>query len=188
MRTSEASVSSRERYAAIWRGVTISRSRFGPRSCSTVRLKCSATVATTCSGSRMRFGFGYTASFKTRAASSIVTGIPLSRPTATRRVRAPSSSRTLLCTRRATCSTTSFATMTPLSSALARKIAMRVSRSGDEMSAMRPHSNRERRRSSSNEISFGVRSDVNTICFPAECSALNVWKNSSCVRSLSARN
>ena len=101
---------------------------------------------------------------------------------------APSSSRTLLCTRRATCSTTSSATITPLSSALLRKMAMRVSRSGEEMSAIKPHSKRERRRSSRSEISFGVRSEVITICLPAECSALKVWKNSSCVRSLSAMN
>ena len=34
----------------------------------------------------------------------------------------------------------------------------------------------------------GGRSLVITICFCASCSALKVWKNSSCVRSLPARN
>ncbi len=44
---------------------------------------------------------------------------------------------------------------------------MRVSRSGGWMSVIRPHSNRERRRSSSVAISFGGRSDEITICLPA---------------------
>ncbi len=48
-----------------------------------------------------------------------------------------------------------------------RRIAMRVSRSGGWMSVIRPHSNRERRRSSSVAISFGGRSDEITIWRPA---------------------
>ena len=48
-----------------------------------------------------------------------------------------------------------------------RRIAMRVSRSGGWMSVISPHSKRERRRSSSVEISRGGRSDEITICEPA---------------------
>jgi hypothetical protein len=55
-------------------------------------------------------------------------------------------------------------------------IATFISRSGGWMSAMSPHSNRERSRSSSVGISFGSASEVRTICFCASCSALNVWK------------
>ena len=73
-------------------------------------------------------------------------------------------------------------------SAFARRIAMRVSRSGAEMSAMSPHSKRERRRSSSCVIALGGRSLESTICLPSSWIALNVWKNSSCVPSLPAMN
>ena len=52
------------------------------------------------------------------------------------------------------------------------------------MSAMRPHSKREWRRSSMVGISLGGQSLVMTICFWASYRALNVWKNSSWVRSL----
>src|SRR5882724_1305965 len=55
------------------------------------------------------------------------------------------------------------------------------------MSATRPHSNREINRSSSPGISFGGRSEVSTICLCPSNSALNVWKNSSCVISLPSR-
>ena len=51
------------------------------------------------------------------------------------------------------------------------------------MSAISPHSKRERIRSSNVSISFGGLSDVKMICLPAEWRALNVWKNSSCVLS-----
>ena len=47
-----------------------------------------------------------------------------------------------------------------------RRIAMRVSRSGAWMSVRRPHSNRERSRSSSVAISRGGRSDEMMICAP----------------------
>ena len=47
-----------------------------------------------------------------------------------------------------------------------RRIAIRVSRSGGWMSVIRPHSKRERRRSSSVAISRGGRSDEITICAP----------------------
>ena len=73
-------------------------------------------------------------------------------------------------------------------SAFALRIAIRVSRSGAEMSAMRPHSKRERSRSSSWVIAFGGRSLEMTICLPSSWIALKVWKNSSCVPSLPAMN
>ncbi len=72
--------------------------------------------------------------------------------------------------------------------AFLRMIATFISRSGGWMSAIRPHSNRERSRSSSVGISFGSASEVTTICFCASWSALKVWKNSSCVESLPAMN
>ena len=105
------------------------------------------------------------------------------------RLSAPSSSRMLLMTLRAMNSSTSDADVARhCSSALARRMAMRVSRSGAVRSAIRPHSKRLRRRSSSVVISLGGRSDERTICLPSSWMALNVWKNSSCVRSLSAMN
>ena len=61
---------------------------------------------------------------------------------ATMRLSAPSSSRMLLTTLRAMNSMTSEPIGTPPSSALARRMAMRVSRSGAVRSAMRPHSKR----------------------------------------------
>ena len=45
-----------------------------------------------------------------------------------------------------------------------------------------------RQRSATSEISWGLRSAVRTICLWLSCSALNVWKNSSWVPSLPARN
>ena len=72
--------------------------------------------------------------------------------------------------------------------AFLRRIAMRVSRSGGWTSQMRPHSNRDRSRSSNPDSCFGGRSEVMTTCFVALCSALKVWKNSSCVCTLPARN
>jgi len=56
------------------------------------------------------------------------------------------------------------------------------------MSAMRPHSNRDRSLSSSVGISLGGRSDEMTICLLISWRALKVWKNSSFVLSLPARN
>ena len=63
-----------------------------------------------------------------------------------------------------------------------------VSKSGGWISAIRPHSNLFLSRSSRLLISFGGRSDTRTICLPALCRALNVWKNSSWVLSLPAIN
>ena len=64
-------------------------------------------------------------------------------------------------------STSGSVTAIPSVVTFLRRIAMRVSRSGGWMSVMSPHSNRERRRSSSVAISFGGRSDEITICRPA---------------------
>ena len=73
-------------------------------------------------------------------------------------------------------------------SAFFLRIAIRVSMSGGWMSAISPHSKRDRSRSSSAGISCGGRSLLITICFCASCSALNVWKNSFCVPSLPETN
>ena len=70
------------------------------------------------------------------------------------------------------------------------ELATLVSRSGGWMSyAISPYSKRLRRRSSDLGEFFGrERSLAITICFIDSCSALNVWKNSSWVRSLPVRN
>ena len=65
---------------------------------------------------------------------------------------------------------------------------MRVSRSGFEMSAIRPHSKRERSLSSSVGMSLGGLSEEMTICRLDSYSALKVWKSSSCVCSFPAMN
>ncbi len=65
---------------------------------------------------------------------------------------------------------------------------MRVSRSGACTSVMRPHSNRERIRSSKPVRCFGATSDVITTCLLWSCSVLNVWKKASCVESFPCRN
>src|SRR6185436_1951377 len=53
-------------------------------------------------------------------------------------------------------------------------------------SVTRPHLKRETRRSCSVGMSLGGLSEDSTICLPDWYSVLNVWKNSSCVRSLLA--
>ena len=65
---------------------------------------------------------------------------------------------------------------------------MRVSRSGAVRSAMRPHSKRLEPLLERQDRLRRGRSDDSTICLPSSWIALNVWKNSSCVRSLSAMN
>ena len=72
--------------------------------------------------------------------------------------------------------------------ALAAEIMETGKNPGDWMSTVRPHSNRERRRSSSVSISFGGLSEEIIICFLDSYNALNVWKNSSCVLSLPIMN
>ena len=67
-------------------------------------------------------------------------------------------------------------------------MAMRVSRSGFWMSAIRPISNRDRSLSSSVGISLGGRSDESMICFPLPWSSLKVWNTSCWVESLPAMN
>jgi len=44
------------------------------------------------------------------------------------------------------------------------------------MSAIKPHSKRERSRSSIELMSLGRQSDEMTICFPCSYRALNVWR------------
>ena len=65
---------------------------------------------------------------------------------------------------------------------------MRVSRSGACTSVMRPHSKRDRIRSSKPVRCFGGRSLVITTCLLWSCSVLKVWKNASCVSALPCRN
>src|SRR5437660_1366230 len=123
-----------------------------------------------------------------RAASSSSTCLWCTAANAWTRVSAPSSSRMLRWTLWAMKFKTSSGIRPPLSPSLEWRIASRVSKSGGWMSAMRPHTNLERNRSSSVGISLGGRSDEMTICLLISCSALKVWKNSSLVRSLPARN
>ena len=85
-----------------------------------------------------------------------LSGVPLRSLKASTRVRAPSSSRMLLCTRRAIISRYSGSTARPARSAFERRMATRVSKSGGWMSAVRPHSKRERRRSSSVTRALGA--------------------------------
>ena len=73
---------------------------------------------------------------------------------------------------------------TDSASAFFLRIATFVSRSGGWMSAIRPHSKRDRSRSSRDGISRGGQSLLMTSCFWASKSELNVWKNSVCVPSL----
>ena len=65
---------------------------------------------------------------------------------------------------------------------------MRVSRSGAWTSLISPHSKRVRSRSSRDESWRGDLSELMTICLFALCSVLNVWKNSSWVRSARSMN
>ena len=101
---------------------------------------------------------------------------------------APSSCRMLVFRRLAINSATSSGMYRSSSSALRRIMAIRVSKSGVLMSVIRPHSNRLRIRSSSVFSSLGGLSEVITICLPSAWSLLNVWKNSSCMRSLLLKN
>ena len=79
---------------------------------------------------------------------------------------------------------TSSGSLTPSTSDFLSRMAILVSRSGGWISAISPHSNRDRSRSSRPGMSFGGESLEITICFWCVCSSLKVWKNSSCVRSL----
>ena len=122
------------------------------------------------------------------APSGMVSGRPERSEKARTRVRAPSSSRMLDCTWRAMVSRISSGTWRPARSALERRMAMRVSRSGGWISTIRPHSKRERRRSSRVTMALGGRSEEITICLSWLCRVLKVWKNSSWVDSLPAMN
>ena len=94
----------------------------------------------------------------------------------------------LLTTLRAMNSITSDVIGTAPSSALARRIAMRVSRSGAVRSAIRPHSKRDAEALLEGQDRLRRPVGHRTICLPSSWIALNVWKNSSWVRSLSAMN
>src|SRR5699024_12191203 len=73
---------------------------------------------------------------------------------------------------------TSFGISNPSAFAFLFRIAILVSKSGGVISVIKPHSKRDRRRSSSVGISFGGRSLEIIICLFSSCNALNVWKNS----------
>jgi hypothetical protein len=106
-------------------------------------------------------------SFKTSWASSTVIGRPVSDEKAITRVSAPSSSRMFVEMRDAMKVRTSLSvTVIPSVLTFLLRIAMRVSRSGGWMSVISPHSNRDRRRSSSVAMSRGGRSLDSTICDP----------------------
>ena len=118
-----------------------------------------------------------------------MTATPFSEAYATTRVKAPSSSRMFVWIRSAIAARTVLSGIRiPSRSAFFLRIAIRVSRSGGWTSVISPHSKRERSRSSSAVISFGGRSDDRTIWPPASYTLLKVWKNSSWMRSLPAKN
>ena len=102
-------------------------------------------------------------------ASSTVIGLFARDEKAIIRLSAPSSSRifeiTVLAIKRRTSSGTDRLSI----SAFLRKIAIRVSKSGLCISAIRPHSKRERKRSSKVSISLGGRSLEIIICLFASC-------------------
>ena len=129
-----------------------------------------------------------TRSLSTVSVSVMSTACRLRLANAVTRIRAPSSSRMLLWIFEAMNSSTSGGGFMPSCAAFLRRIAMRVSRSGACTSLIRPHSNRVRSRSSSEDSCRGALSELITICLFALCSVLNVWKNSSCVRSARSRN
>ena len=127
-------------------------------------------------------------SFSTISARVRSTSWRLRLANAVTRISAPSSSRMLVWILLAMNSSTSGGAVIRSIAAFLRRIAMRVSRSGGCTSVIRPHSNRLRSRSSSWSRRLGARSEVSTICLLALCSALKVWKNSSCVCVLPSRN
>ncbi len=90
------------------------------------------------------------------------------------RIRAPSNSRTFDFILVAMNARTSSGRLMPSSFALWSRIAILVSRSGAWMSAINPHSNRERKRSTSPGISLGGQSLEITICLPISYRALKV--------------
>src|SRR5487761_147680 len=92
-------------------------------------------------------------------------GSPVREQYAMTRVIAPSRSRTLDLMFDATNSETSGGTDTPSASAFLARIAILVSRSGGWRSAVNPQANRDRKRSSRDEISLGAQSLDITTCF-----------------------
>ena len=116
------------------------------------------------------------------------TGCRLRLAKAVTRISAPSSSRMLREIRDAMNSSTSGGALSCSCTAFLRRIAIRVSSSGGWTSVIRPHSKRLRSRSSRVTSCLGGRSEESTICLLALCRVLKVWKNSSCVDSLLARN
>ena len=181
-----AFASSRIKYIATWRGKAIFRERSLLMIWSRLIPNALATALTTRLGSTdPHFG---RKSVNARDAISMVRGLPLKSEYASTRVRAPSNSRMLTWIWRAIDSKIPSGTSRPARSALERKIAIRVSNSGGWISAINPHSKRERKRSSNVTNDLGGRSEEMTICLFCPCNVLKVWKNSSCVDSFPAMN
>ena len=127
-------------------------------------------------------------SLRTISASPKSTGWRFKDAKAVTRISAPSSSRIFDEILLPIYSKTSSGAFNLSCAAFLRRIAIRVSNSGGWMSVIRPHSKRLRKRSSKVVNCFGGRSLEITICLFALYKVLNVWKNSSWVRSLFSKN
>ena len=118
-------------------------------------------------------------SFKTISARPRSTPWRFKDAKAVTRIRAPSSSRIFEEILLAIYSKTSSGAFNLSCAAFLRRIAIRVSNSGGWISVIKPHSKRERNRSSKVVSCFGGRSLEITICLLALYKVLKVWKNSS---------
>ena len=113
-------------------------------------------------------------SFKTISANPRSTPWRLREAKAVTRIKAPSSSRIFELILLAMYSNTSSGAFNLSCAAFLRRIAIRVSSSGGWMSVIKPHSNRERSRSSKVVSCFGGRSLEITICLLALYKVLKV--------------
>ena len=102
--------------------------------------------------------------------------------------RAPSSSRMFDRIRLPMKNATSLGNTALSCKALLCKMATLVSRSGGSIATVKPQPKRDFNRSSKPDTSFGKRSLERIICCCDSNRALKVWKNSSCERSLPAKN
>ena len=119
---------------------------------------------------------------------STVTLSPAREAKVATRIRAPSRRRTLVRIFSARNNRTDSSTFTFQSYDFLRRMARRVSICGTCISTVRPHSKRETSRGSRLLISQAGRSHVRTTWLRPSNRVLKVWKNSSCERSLPARN
>src|SRR5216110_823410 len=154
---SEAWVSCRARYIAIWRGKATAFVRFLALRSESLIPYASATLRWICS-IVMIFSPSPQSSPSTSCARSTDMSRPVRAQKAIMRVSEPSSSRILDFTRLAMRHATSSARRTRSRAAFFLRMATRVSKSGGWMSAIRPHSKRDRKRSSISGIFFGAES------------------------------